>query len=305
MREMASWWRFGVGCSLLVAAMSGCKAPDAGNTGNASGGANTAGAANTAASDEANRVSQAPPYEGKDILLGEYASLSGTTATFGKSSHNGTTLAIEELNKAGGVLGKQIRVRVEDDASKPEQAAAAVTKLINSDRVLAILGEVASSRSLAAAPICQEAGVPMISPSSTNPKVTQVGDYIFRTCFIDPFQGPVIAKFAKETLKAKTGAILQDVKNAYSVGLTETISGEFNQGAKIVKQESFSEGDKDFRAQLTSIKRANPDVIFRSGLLQRSWADRTSGAFAGYYRASAGHRRLGFGEVGADWAYCH
>ncbi len=253
-----TWRKIGFGSVVMALAVSGCKAPDAdGNTSNDASTTATANTTNTSAN-----ISKAPSYEGSDILLGEYASLSGGTATFGKSSHNGTLLAVEEANKTGGVLGKKIRVQVEDDASKPDQAAQAVIKLINSDKVLAVLGEVASSRSLAAAPICQAAGVPMISPSSTNPKVTKVGNYIFRTCFIDPYQGPVISQFAKTTLKAKTGAILQDVKNAYSVGLTQTISDDFNQGAKIVKTESFQEGDKDFRAQLTSIKAANPDVIF-------------------------------------------
>ena len=262
-KSVSNWWRWSAIGALLIGAASGCKAPETAN--NTVSTADTSNIANDATSNNAGSaatVSSAAPYEGSDILLGEYASLSGGTATFGKSSSNGTALAVEEINKTGGVLGKKIRVRVEDTASKPEGAASAVTKLINSDKVLAVLGEVASSRSLAAAPICQAAGVPMISPSSTNPKVTQVGDFIFRTCFIDPYQGPVIAKFAKGTLKAKTGAILQDVKNAYSVGLTETIAGEFNKGAKIVATESFQEGDKDFRAQLTSIKRANPDVLF-------------------------------------------
>jgi branched-chain amino acid transport system substrate-binding protein len=251
------FWSLSAACSLaVVAAVAGCKQPDNG------GGAGGTGS-NGTTPGTTTRGGTAQPYSGSDILLGEYGSLSGTTATYGKSTHEGITMAVDEINKAGGVLDKKIRVKVEDDASKPEQAATVVTKLINSDNVLAVLGEVASSRSLAAAPICQAAGVPMISPSSTNPKVTQVGDYIFRTCFIDPFQGPMIARFAKDKLSAKTAAILQDVKNAYSVGLTEVITKEFNDGGgKILATESFSEGDKDFRAQLTRIKRTNPDVIF-------------------------------------------
>src|SRR5215471_15354708 len=130
-----------------------------------------------------------------DILVGEYSSLTGTTATFGQSTDNGIKMAFDEINKAGGVLGKKLAVAVEDDQSKPEEAATAATKLINQNHVVAMLGEVSSSRSLAAAPICQAAKVPMVSPSSTNPRVTQIGNFIFRVCFIDPFQGAVMAKF--------------------------------------------------------------------------------------------------------------
>src|SRR5450432_3196864 len=130
------------------------------------------------------------------IKVGEYASLTGKEATFGISSHEGTLLAVEQINAAGGVLGKKIQLLTEDDLSKAGEPATVVNKLISRDGVVAILGEVASSRSLEAAPICQEAHIPMISPSSTNPKVTETGDYIFRVCFIDPFQGTVMAKFA-------------------------------------------------------------------------------------------------------------
>src|SRR5687768_9588414 len=141
--------------------------------------------------------------EENEIVIGEFGSLTGTTATFGISSKNGIDMAIDSINKAGGVLGKQVRVIVEDDQGRPEEAQTVVTKLINSDRVVAVLGEVASSRSLAAAPVAQQNQIPMISPSSTNPKVTEIGDYIFRVCFIDPFQGLVMAKFASNTLKVK------------------------------------------------------------------------------------------------------
>ena len=134
------------------------------------------------------------------IKVGEYGSLTGSEATFGTSTHNGIMLAIDELNSAGGIAGKKIKVITVDDQGKPEEAASAVTKLITSDKVAVILGEVASSRSLAGAPIAQRYKIPMVSPSSTNPKVTQVGNYIFRTCFIDPFQGKVMANSASPTL---------------------------------------------------------------------------------------------------------
>ena len=201
-----------------------------------------------------------------EIVVGEYASLTGGTATFGKSSNAGVQLAAEEINASGGLLGKKLRVVVEDDQSKPEEARTAVLKLLKQNQAVAVLGEVASSRSLAAAPECQRAGVPMISQASTNPKVTAVGDYIFRVCFIDPFQGSTMAKFAAETLKAKTAAILRDIKNDYSVGLADFFRDEFvRHGGKILIDVSYSEGDIDFKAQLTAIRGVQPDVVFVPG----------------------------------------
>ena len=201
-----------------------------------------------------------------EILIGEYSSLTGTAAAFGNSTHQGLLLAVDEINAAGGVLGKKIRVQTEDDQSKPEEAATAVTKLINRDKVKAIIGEVASGRSLAAAPICQSNGIPMVTPSSTNPKVTQVGDYIFRVCFIDEFQGHTIARFVYNSMKAKKVAILKDVKNEYSVGLTEFFSDKFKElGGEIIAVQAYSEGDNDFKAQLTALKAANPEIIFVPG----------------------------------------
>src|SRR3990172_9766755 len=207
-----------------------------------------------------------PSEDANEIVIGEYGSLTGTTATFGLSTKNGIDLAIDEVNKAGGVLGKQIRVIVEDDQGRPEEAQTVVTKLITRDRVVALLGEVASSRSLAAAPVAQQNKIPMITPSSTNPKVTQIGDYIFRTCFIDPFQGLVMAKFAINTMKVKNVAVLRDIKNDYSVGLADVFVENFQRmGGSIVLDQSYSEGDTDFSAQLTAIKARNPEAIFVPG----------------------------------------
>jgi branched-chain amino acid transport system substrate-binding protein len=204
--------------------------------------------------------------EANEILIGEYGSLTGTTATFGISTKNGVDLAIEQVNKAGGVLGKQVRVIVEDDQGRPEEAQTVVTKLITRDRVVAVLGEVASSRTLAAAPVAQQNKIPMITPSSTNPRVTEIGDYIFRVCFIDPFQGLVMAKFATNTLKVKNVAILRDIKNDYSVGLADVFVENIKQmGGTIVSDESYSEGDTDFSAQLTAIKAKRPEAIFAPG----------------------------------------
>jgi branched-chain amino acid transport system substrate-binding protein len=201
-----------------------------------------------------------------ELVVGVYGSLTGTTATFGISTKNGTELFIDNFNAAGGIAGTKIRTIVEDDQSKPEEAATAVSKLIDQDGVIAVLGEVASSRSMAAAPICQKAGVPMISPSSTNPKVTELGDYIFRVCFIDPFQGQMIAKFAKTTLNLNRAAILRDNKNDYSVGLANFFAEAFQaMGGTIVADAAYSEGDQDFKAQLTVIKAKRPQFIMVPG----------------------------------------
>jgi len=211
-------------------------------------------------------VSCGPKMNENEIRIGEFGSLTGAQATFGISTHEGIQLAVEELNAAGGIKGKTFKVITMDDQGKPEEAAIAVTKLITQNRVQVVLGEVASSLSLAAAPICQERKVPMISPSSTNPKVTQVGDYIFRVCFIDPFQGQVMADFAMQNLKAKTACILRDQKSDYSMGLADFFVKRFKEkGGIIASDESFVGGDVDFKSQLTSIRGKKPDVIFVPG----------------------------------------
>ncbi len=201
-----------------------------------------------------------------EIQIGEVGSMTGSEATFGTSTHNGIVLAVKQLNDAGGINGKKVNVTSLDDQGKPEEAATAVTKLITQNKVIAILGEVASSRSLAMAPIAQQNKVVMITPSSTNPKVTEQGDYIFRVCFIDPFQGTVMARFANENLKAKKVAILRDVKNDYSVGLANYFTETFKKaGGEIVIDQSYSAGDIDFKSQLTAIRTKMPDAIFVPG----------------------------------------
>ena len=201
-----------------------------------------------------------------EIVIGEYGSMTGAEATFGVSTHNGIMLALDEINGAGGVNGRKIRVISEDDQSKAEEAANAVTKLISQDNVIAIIGEVASSSSLAAAPICQANKVPMITPSSTNPKVTEVGDYIFRMCFIDPYQGEAMANFLSKQAGMKKAAILIDNKSDYSTGLAAFFERTFlANGGQIVAKASYSKGDSDFRSQLTNIKSSNPEVIFVPG----------------------------------------
>jgi branched-chain amino acid transport system substrate-binding protein len=211
--------------------------------------------------------SGAPGEAAKEpIKIGHFASLTGDTATFGQSTDRGIRMAVAEINARGGVLGRPLEVISEDDRSVTEEARTAAQKLLQRDQVTALLGEVASSRSLAAAPEAQRARVPMISPASTNPKVTEVGDFVFRTCFIDPFQGAVMARFAYEDLKARRVAILFDFKQDYSVGLADFFRKKFAElGGEIVADERYTSGDIEFRAQLTTIRSANPDAVFVPG----------------------------------------
>ena len=203
---------------------------------------------------------------GDKVKIGVFMSMTGDTANFGISSTNGIKMAADEANAAGGINGKQIELDVQDDRSDPSEAATIVTKFVTQDGVHAILGEVASSRSIAAAPIAQNAKIPMLTPSSTNPEVTKKGDYIFRSCFIDPVQGAAIAQFAARTLGKKRAGIMVDRKNDYSTGLEKFISATFTKlGGEMVITQSYQAGDQDFNAQLTSIKGSNPDVIFVPG----------------------------------------
>jgi branched-chain amino acid transport system substrate-binding protein len=203
---------------------------------------------------------------GDKVRIGVFMSTTGSTANFGISSVNGIKLAADEINAAGGINGKQVELLVQDDRSDAQEAATIVTKFVTQDEVHGIIGEVASSRSIAAAPIAQNAKIPMLTPSSTNPEVTKKGNFIFRSCFIDPYQGAAIAQFAAKTLGAKTAAIMVDRKNDYSTGLEKVIGETFTKfGGRIVATQSYQEGDQDFNAQLTSLKGSNPEVLFVPG----------------------------------------
>jgi branched-chain amino acid transport system substrate-binding protein len=200
------------------------------------------------------------------IVIGEYGSMTGSEATFGISTDNGIKLAVKQRNAAGGIGGKPIQLIAYDDQGKQQEVIAAVTRLIQDDHVVAVLGEVASSRSLAGGQVCQRLGVPMISPSSTNAKVTTIGDMISRVCFIDSFQGYVGASFAKDKLGYAKAAILYDRSQAYSSGLRNDFKKAFEKmGGQVVAEEAYSSGDSDYSAQLTSIKNADPQFIYLPG----------------------------------------
>ncbi|PWU09898.1 MAG: ethanolamine utilization protein EutJ [Verrucomicrobia bacterium] len=204
-----------------------------------------------------------PPLAGEDsqeIKIGVFQSLTGPEATFGQDALHGIALAAEEINAEGGLLGRKVKLIVEDNQSKPGETSTIVRELITQKGVVALLGEVASSRSLEAAPIAQANGVPMIA-DSTNPKVTEMGDCIFRICFTDDYQGKVIAEFVK-SLGIEDVAILTDLSQAYSVGLAESFSSYFTaQGGRILKRQDYRRGDRDFSAQLTAIQAVHPQMV--------------------------------------------
>ena len=205
---------------------------------------------------------------GNAIKVGLVVPLTGDVKTFGESTRNGAMLAIEEVNAAGGINGKKIEVVATDDKNDPTETGNAGSKLIDMDRVVAVIGSVSSKCSVPLSDKCQSAKIPMITPTSTNPKVT-VGedgkrkDYVFRACFIDPFQGTVGARFAIDSLKAKTAAVMYDVGNDYSKGLADYFRAAFEKGGgKITAFESYAKDDVDFSALLTKVKQSSPDVLF-------------------------------------------
>ena len=209
----------------------------------------------------------APAADAKEIKIGGNFELTGGVATFGQSTSNGAKLAFKEINAAGGLLGKQIVYITADNKSEPSESTNAMTKLINQDKVVAVLGAVASTNTLAAVQVANDNKVPLITPTSTNPKVTfdngKVRDFVFRSCFIDPFQGTVMANFSTKSLNAKTAAIFTDNSSDYSKGLTEVFEQTFTKlGGKVVAKEAFLQKDQDFKATLTKLKAANADVIY-------------------------------------------
>jgi branched-chain amino acid transport system substrate-binding protein len=200
------------------------------------------------------------------IKLGEISPLTGKEAAFGQQAHRGILMAIDEVNARGGVLGRPLALLAEDNQSKPGDSATIAKKLVSRDKVVALLSSATSSQCLEIAPIAQAAKVPFVATTATAAEVTEKRDYIFRSCFIDPFQGAVLAKFALGTLKVKRVALITSVSTSYSVGLSKVFRERLSAlGGEIVADQKYSEGDKDFRAQLTAIKAAKPDAIAVTG----------------------------------------
>lgn len=196
------------------------------------------------------------------IKIGAIQPISGPVSAYGTQSRDAINMAVAEINAKGGVLGKNLEVFIEDDEANPEKTVNAFNKLVTQNKVIGIVGALTSKCSLAITKSAQERKVVMISPSSTNDAVTDAGDYIFRACYKDSFQGGVLGQFAVETLKAKTAAIIFDNTNDYSVGMKDNFTKKFEAlGGKVIEAASYATGDKDFNAQLTKIKTGNPDVL--------------------------------------------
>lgn len=199
--------------------------------------------------------------DNSSIKIGGMGPLTGSAAIYGTSIENGAKLAFDEINSNGGVLGKKLEYISLDEKADPIEAVNAYNKLIDSG-VSAIIGSVTSKSTLAVAEIASQDGIPMITPTATQIDITKEGSSVFRTCFTDPYQGSVLAKFSKDKLNAKTAAILVNTSSDYSDGITKAFITQANkEGITIVAKEGYSENDKDFKAQLTKIKGENPDVL--------------------------------------------
>jgi branched-chain amino acid transport system substrate-binding protein len=212
-------------------------------------------------------VAAAVPSSAKEIKIGLVTPLSGDVKTFGESVRNSFLIAVEEANEKGGVAGMKITWVIQDDKNDATEAANVANLLVNQHRVKAIVGSVTSKATIPLSDIIQAGKIPTISPTATNPKVTVADgkrkEYMFRACFIDPFQGTVLAKFAQETLKKKNAAVLYDASNDYSKGIAEVFRDAFRkQGGKVAAYESYGKDDVDFSALLTKVKASGADVLF-------------------------------------------
>lgn len=247
-------------------AMIGCGCNGGGGTPDANG-ATPTNANGAAAPGREMPTAEGNKAEGDTIKIGMIASLSGDNQPWGEDSKNGAMLAVEEFNKAGGVSGKTIELIVEDTASKPEPGKSATEKLVGEDRVLAIIGEVASGITIQAAGVCQENAVPLVAVGATKVDITEKGGAIFRACFTDNFQGAALAKYAYDDLGLRNVAVMTDRKLPYSTGLSDVFKEAFESfGGKIAIEEFYeSGGNMDFKAQLTNIKAKNPEGMFCSG----------------------------------------
>jgi branched-chain amino acid transport system substrate-binding protein len=215
--------------------------------------------------------STAAPKAAEELKIGGVLELSGGVATYGQSVLNAVTLAFDDQNKKGGVLGKQLKFITADNKSEAGESTSAITKLITQDKVIAVLGAVTSSNTKAAVPVSADHKIPLITPTATNSEVTvnkdgSLNKWVFRSCFLDPFQGKVAANFVTNTLKVKKAAIFIDQKDDYSKGLAAEFKKVMESaGGTITDTENYVGGDKDFKSTLTRIKASNPEVVFVPG----------------------------------------
>jgi len=254
----------GVVAALAGLTLAGCKDSNTTTPTGANGGTTTSGTPTTGGNT---------PITGYKIVVAEYGSFTGEQADFGNQTHNGIQLAIDEANAAGGVErdGKkyQIELDKDDDKSQAPNAETVVKGLIDKYKPIAVLGEVASSASIAGGKVCEGAGIPMISPSSTRVDLTPGKNFLFRVCFNDAYQAAVVARFAIDGIKAKNVAILTNNEQAYSTGFRDEFEKAFTRyGGKVVMKQTYTAKDQDYRSQLTAIKAANPDAILIPGYYQ-------------------------------------
>ncbi|MDI9442242.1 MAG: ABC transporter substrate-binding protein [Bacillota bacterium] len=197
------------------------------------------------------------------IKVGLISSLTGSVSTYGQSVRNAVTMAVDDINASGGILGRQINLVILDDKGDGTEAAQAARRLIDRENVALILGPVITPCVMAVAPIAQAAGVPMLTPTGTGDEITTIGDFIFRGAYKDSFQGRVMAQFAFENLGLREAAIIYDVANDYSVGLRTAFKTTFEGlGGRVIAEESYYTGDTDFSAQLTALAMRNPAALF-------------------------------------------
>ena len=207
------------------------------------------------------------PQTANEIRIGLITPLTGDVKTFGESVKNAFKIAVDEANRAGGVAGMKIVYVVVDDKNDPTEASNAANLLINRHKVHAIIGSVTSKATIPVSDLAQSSKIPAITPTATNPKVTVADgkrkDFMFRACFIDPFQGRVMARFARETLHKGNAAVLFDASNDYSKGIAEFFADAFKRlGGKVVAYESYGKDDVDFSALLTKVKASGADALF-------------------------------------------
>jgi len=206
------------------------------------------------------------PADNGLVRIGAFMSLTGDTAQYGISAYNGMTMAVEEANASGGVGGRRVELIVQDTRSDGVETEVVVRRLVSDFRVHALLGEVVSSRTLAAARVAQAERVPMLTPSATTPEVTKVGDYVFRSCYTDPHQGAALAHFAARDLGARRAAFLIDAGQNYSSALARFIREEFTRrGGEVVFTAYYGAGAADYTSQLREVGAAAPEVIFIPG----------------------------------------
>lgn len=214
-------------------------------------GANTQSAAGSAAA-----------ATGETIKIGGLAPLTGNVSVYGIATNNGIKLAVDSINKAGGVLGKQIEYVSYDEKGDAIEAVNAYNKLVQDDKVVALVGDVTSKPTIAVAQKAVKDGLPMITATGTAADITKAGDNIFRACFIDPFQGELMAAYAAKKLNAKTAAIIYDNGDDYSTGVANAFEAAAKEaGMTITNKEAYQSGSVDFKSQLTKIKAGNPDVV--------------------------------------------